>query len=162
MYSAKQLAYLALGTVVPGVALACVGQGGIPAATASYSNSEPIEVAAGQSFDGGMARYDRGSGACNEQNEGGESDTVFVLRAGATLSNVIIGADQAEGVYCIGGGCTIQNVWFEDVCEDAISVVSFPFLHKKKPNFVCFSNLHLQRGVVFSVAQSRFTNNSRF
>ena len=54
----------------------------------------------------------------------GESDTVFILRPGSTLRNVIIGADQAEGVYCLGGGCTIENVWFEDVCEDAISIVS--------------------------------------
>lgn len=58
----------------------------------------------------------------------GESDTVFVLRAGATLRNVIIGKDQAEGVYCLGGGCTIENVWFEDVCEDAISIVRAPRL----------------------------------
>lgn len=54
----------------------------------------------------------------------GQSDTVFVLRAGATLKNVVIGANQGEGVYCLGGGCTIENVWFEQVCEDAISIVS--------------------------------------
>ena len=54
----------------------------------------------------------------------GEADTVFVLSPGSTLKNVIIGPDQSEGIYCIGGGCTIENVWFEDVCEDAISIVS--------------------------------------
>jgi hypothetical protein len=53
----------------------------------------------------------------------GQADTVFILRQGATLRNAIIGPDQHEGVYCIGGGCTIENVWFEDVCEDAISIV---------------------------------------
>jgi hypothetical protein len=46
--------------------------------------------------------YDRGSGACSGQSEGGEKDTVFVLEDGATLRNVIIGKDQAEGVYCLG------------------------------------------------------------
>jgi hypothetical protein len=34
---------------------------------------------------------------------------------------VIIGADQSEGVYCLGS-CTLENLWFEDVCEDAISI----------------------------------------
>ena len=47
-------------------------------------------------------KYDRGSGACNNQVEGGEKDTVFVLEDGATLRNVIIGKDQAEGIYCKG------------------------------------------------------------
>jgi len=48
------------------------------------------------------SEYDRGSGACSGQNEGGEADTVFVLEDGATLRNVVIGKDQAEGVYCLG------------------------------------------------------------
>ena len=48
-------------------------------------------------------------------------DAVFYLQAGATLRNVIIGKDQAEGVHCYGP-CTLEYVWFEDVCEDAISV----------------------------------------
>jgi pectate lyase len=37
------------------------------------------------------------------------------------LRNVIIGADQGEGVYCLGS-CNLEFVWFEDVCEDAISI----------------------------------------
>lgn len=51
----------------------------------------------------------------------GEADTVFVLEDGATLKNVIIGADQKEGVYCLGS-CNLEFVWFEKVCEDAISI----------------------------------------
>lgn len=54
----------------------------------------------------------------------GEKDTAFVLEKGATLRNVIIGKTAGEGVYCLGGGCNIEFVWFEDVCEDAISIVS--------------------------------------
>lgn len=123
-YSKVLLASLALGLPA---ALACNGSNNMPSPSASYSNSEPIEVAEGEVFDGEGALYDRGEGACNEQEEGGQADTVFVLRAGATLRNVIIGKNQAEGVYCLGGGCTIENVWFEDVCEDAISIVSDNF-----------------------------------
>ncbi|KAH8434403.1 uncharacterized protein LDX57_012050 [Aspergillus melleus] len=104
-------------------ALACLGyEGGVPTPTASHSNSAVIEVAAGKVFDGGWARYDRGSGACKDQSEGDWKDAVFYLQSGATLKNVIIGKNQAEGVHC-NGPCTLEFVWFEDVCEDAISIV---------------------------------------
>lgn len=51
----------------------------------------------------------------------GEKDAVFVLEDGATLRNVVIGANQKEGVHCLGS-CNLEFVWFEDVCEDAISI----------------------------------------
>ena len=109
-------------------ALACLGyEGGIPTATGHFSNGNVIEVGSGEVFDGKWARYDRGSGACNNQNEGDWKDAVFLLHAGATLRNVIIGKDQAEGVHC-RGHCTLEFVWFEDVCEDAISIVSVSIL----------------------------------
>ncbi|BAE64286.1 unnamed protein product [Aspergillus oryzae RIB40] len=105
------------------VALACLGyEGGVPTPTAHYSNSAVIEIAAGEVFDAGWAKYDRGSGACGGQTEGDWKDDVFYLHSGATLKNVIIGADQSEGVHC-DGACTLEFVWFEDVCEDAISIV---------------------------------------
>ena len=55
----------------------------------------------------------------------GDSDAVFIVRAGGTLQNVIIGKNQKEGVHC-DGPCTLKFVWFEDVCEDAITIVSRP------------------------------------
>ncbi|KAF8711648.1 Pectate lyase, partial [Rhizoctonia solani] len=72
-------------------------------------------------FDGGLSRFDRGKGACSGQKEGGDKDAVFLLESGATLKNVVIGANQAEGVHC-KGPCNIYNVWFEAVCEDAITL----------------------------------------
>ncbi|KAL3421127.1 pectate lyase F [Phlyctema vagabunda] len=103
-------------------ALACLGYtGGLPTPTSTKTNSKVIEIAAGAVFDGGWAKYDRGSGACNDQAEGGDSDAVFLLRSGATLRNVIIGKNQAEGVHC-DGPCHLEFVWFEDVCEDAITI----------------------------------------
>lgn len=66
-------------------------------------------------FDGGMKKYDRGT-SCTGQSEGGDADAVFLVQSGGTLKNVIIGADQSEGVHCLGP-CTIQNVWWEAVCE---------------------------------------------
>jgi hypothetical protein len=38
------------------------------------------------------------------------------LEDGASLSNVIIGENQLEGIHC-EGSCTLTNVWFRDVCE---------------------------------------------
>ncbi|KAK0608960.1 Pectate lyase H [Lasiodiplodia hormozganensis] len=71
-------------------------------------------------FDGGMKKYDRGV-SCGGQEEGGDKDAVFLVQSGGTLKNVIIGKDQMEGVHCLGP-CTIQNVWWEDVCEDALTI----------------------------------------
>ncbi|KAG8919770.1 hypothetical protein FRC02_001386 [Tulasnella sp. 418] len=74
-------------------------------------------------FDGGMRRYDRAgsSGDCQGQSETGEDDAVFILQSGATIQNVIIGKAQAEGIHC-RGPCTVKNVWWADVCEDAITI----------------------------------------
>lgn len=69
-------------------------------------------------FDGGMVKFGRGV-SCSS-GEGGDSDAVFIVADGGSLSNVIIGADQIEGVHC-AGACTIENVWWEAVCEDALS-----------------------------------------
>lgn len=71
-------------------------------------------------FDGGMKTYGRGV-SCTGQAEGGSADAVFILKNGATLKNAIIGADQIEGVHC-EGSCTIENVWWAKVCEDALSL----------------------------------------
>ncbi|KAG8928663.1 hypothetical protein FRC01_005585 [Tulasnella sp. 417] len=91
-------------------------------ASSGYSALPTASVITG-TFDGGMERYDRAgsSGACQEQTETGEADAVFILQPGATIQNVVIGADQAEGIHC-RGPCTVKNVWWADVCEDAITI----------------------------------------
>jgi hypothetical protein len=79
-----------------------------------------MTIDTGESFDGNMMRFDRGT-PCGGQAEGGDSDAVFLLQNNSTLSNVIIGADQSEGIHCLGS-CTLNNVWWEDVCEDALTI----------------------------------------
>ncbi|MFI5891793.1 pectate lyase [Actinoplanes sp. NPDC051513] len=68
-------------------------------------------------FDGGNVEFigggDLGDGG---QDEG--QDPLFELADGATLANVIIGAPAADGVHC-KGSCTLRNVWWLDVGEDA-------------------------------------------
>lgn len=75
-----------------------------PSSPTSTSLSSPITVAAGATFTPSKSytKYDRGSGACSGQSEGGDSDAVFLLEEGATLSHVVIGKNQAEGVHCLG------------------------------------------------------------
>lgn len=85
----------------------------LPESKGSETFSEPKEVT--DVFDGGMKTYGRGV-ECTGQEEGGESDAVFIIKEGGTLKNAIIGADQIEGVHC-QGACTVENVWWESVCE---------------------------------------------
>jgi hypothetical protein len=61
-----------------------------PEASGSSVLDAVMTIAAGESFDGGNYMYDRGV-SCTGQEEGGDSDAVFILEAGASLSNVIIG-----------------------------------------------------------------------
>ncbi|PNS17044.1 hypothetical protein CAC42_5008 [Sphaceloma murrayae] len=91
----------------------------IPASKGTVNYSAPQKVSG--VFDGGMKTYGRAGVKCDGQSEGGQADTVFLLSSGATLQNAIIGANQKEGVYCLGS-CTIKNVWWTDVCEDALSI----------------------------------------
>ncbi|PVI05953.1 polysaccharide lyase family 3 protein [Periconia macrospinosa] len=90
----------------------------IPASKGSVTYSK-VQTVSG-TFDGGMKTYGRGK-SCTGQAEGGDADAVFLLENGATLKNAIIGKDQAEGVHC-KGSCTIENVWWAAVCEDALSL----------------------------------------
>lgn len=80
----------------------------------------PQTIAAGESFDGAGATFDRGV-SCTGQEEGGDSDAVFILESGASISNVVIGPNQIEGIHCFGG-CTLENVVWTAVCEDAFTI----------------------------------------
>ena len=85
----------------------------LPDSKGSETFDEPKEIT--DVFDGGMKTYGRGV-ECTGQDEGGESDAVFIIKEGGTLKNAIIGFDQIEGVHC-QGACTVENVWWEAVCE---------------------------------------------
>ncbi|KAG7117659.1 pectate lyase E like protein [Verticillium longisporum] len=65
--------------------------------------------------------FDRGR-SCEFGLDVSVEEPVFVLEDGASISNVIIGARQVYGVSC-KGSCTLTNVWFRDVCEDAIAAL---------------------------------------
>lgn len=85
---------------------------GFPTPTGQVTVNATIAVSG--TLDGGLRRYCCiGDGGQNESQ-----DPMFDLASGATLQNVIIGAPAGDGVHC-GGPCTLRNVWWEDVGEDA-------------------------------------------
>ena len=101
-----------------------------PTSTKTVTLSSPITVDEGQTFDGFQQNnnqwvtYERGIkglGDCTNI-EGGSTDPCFILKKGATLKNVILGANSIEHVHCTGDGCTVQNVYWVDVCEDALTL----------------------------------------
>ncbi|KAF2125343.1 polysaccharide lyase family 3 protein [Dothidotthia symphoricarpi CBS 119687] len=106
-----------------GAALSSLGASqtlNIPTRVGSIVSLASPSVISG-SKDMGNKEYDRGR-ACNTDDDTGSDNAVFILEDGATLSNVIIGINQLEGVHC-KASCTLKNVWFRDVCEDAISAL---------------------------------------
>jgi hypothetical protein len=65
-------------------------------------------------FDGHLARYyGLGDGGTSEHQQ-----PIFVVENGGTVKNVIIGDPAGDGIHCLGS-CTLENVWWEDVGEDA-------------------------------------------
>ncbi|TPQ23634.1 pectate lyase [Streptomyces sporangiiformans] len=89
--------------------------GAWPTATAGRTVSATIEVSG--SYDGGLRRYS-GSGALGSDGQDEDQGPLFELADGAVLQNVILGSPAADGVHCLGS-CTLRNVWWEDVGEDA-------------------------------------------
>ena len=86
--------------------------GGWPTPTGQVSVDGTVSVSG--TFDGGMRRYCCIGDGSQEEDQ----DPMFQLASGATLQNVIIGAPAGDGVHC-SGPCTLRNVWWEDVGEDA-------------------------------------------
>jgi hypothetical protein len=111
-YAAGLVAALSVAAVVPVTSASATT---VPGNTGSIALGA-TKVVSG-TFDGGMKRYygtgDLGSGG---QSEG--QDPLFDLPNGGTLKNVILGSPAADGVHC-EATCTLQNVWWEDVGEDA-------------------------------------------
>ncbi|MGW0463834.1 pectate lyase [Streptomyces sp. NPDC003027] len=84
---------------------------------AKDSKPVPSTIEVSGPYDGGMKRF-YGTGGLGSGGQDEDQGPIFVLKDGAVLKNVIIGSPAADGVHCLGS-CTLQNVWWEDVGEDA-------------------------------------------
>ncbi|MEV8564057.1 pectate lyase [Streptomyces sp. NPDC051322] len=90
-----------------------------PSPWPTNNGSKPVTatIPVSGTYDGGMKRF-YGSGDLGTGGQSEDQDPIFNLKDGATLKNVILGSPAADGVHC-AGSCTLQNVWWEDVGEDA-------------------------------------------
>jgi hypothetical protein len=111
--------------IIVGATVLALGAAGIVGAHLAAADPPPATgqttltqtMAVSGNFDGGNRRFIGGG----DLGDGGQSegqDPLFRLAAGATLQNVIIGAPAADGVHC-QATCTLRNVFWEDVGEDA-------------------------------------------
>jgi pectate lyase len=90
-----------------------------PTPTSPQPVPQTIKVSGG-SYDGGMKRF-YGTGELGSGGQNEDQGPIFELAANSTLRNVILGAPAADGVHCLGT-CTLENVWWEDVGEDAATL----------------------------------------
>ena len=106
---------LTVTALVTGTALSTADAATWPTATSSVGTGSTISVSGTKDY--GYARY-YGTGDLGTDGQDEDQGPIFELADGATLKNVIIGSPAADGVHCLGS-CTLQNVWWEDVGEDA-------------------------------------------
>jgi hypothetical protein len=71
-------------------------------------------------FDGGLKRY-VGVGALGGDGQEEDMPAIMRLAPGTVLKNVVIGKPASDGIHC-DGTCYLQNVWWEDVGEDAATL----------------------------------------
>ena len=99
------------------------GSSGVEFPKASASPTvvnEPIVVKKGEEFDGKGRTFTAGS----KLGDGGQSENqrpLFILEDGASLKNVVIGDNGADGVH-LYGDAKVDNVHWTDVGEDALTV----------------------------------------
>ncbi|WPC72821.1 pectate lyase [Vibrio porteresiae] len=82
--------------------------------------NDTIVVKAGETFDGKGQTFTAGSAL----GDGGQSESqkpIFQLEDGASLKNVVIGENGADGVH-VYGDAKIDNVHWSNVGEDALTI----------------------------------------
>jgi hypothetical protein len=92
-----------------------------PASNGSKNLGSGISVGSGEVYDGGMALHEGSLEDCTTGNQ----DTVEPLidvADGGTVKNIVFGKNIGDGIHC-NGSCTIENVWFPYVCDDAVSAL---------------------------------------
>jgi hypothetical protein len=71
-------------------------------------------------YDGGGALHE---GNLNDCTLGDQKSTNAIIEVanGGSVKNVIFGKNIGDGIHCLGS-CTIDNVWFPYICDDAITI----------------------------------------
>lgn len=102
------------------------GSGGITGATcgsggSTVNVSSTIIVSSG-TYDGGCKVFNATS-ALGDGSQGEGQKPVFRVENGATLKNVVLGNNAADGIHFYNGG-TIDNIRWTNVGEDAMTIKS--------------------------------------
>ncbi|SHO55710.1 Pectate lyase A precursor [Vibrio quintilis] len=82
--------------------------------------NEPIVVKAGETFDGKGKTFT----ASSKLGDGGQSEDqkpLFILEDGASLKNVVLGDNEADGIH-VRGDAKLDNVHWTNVGEDALTM----------------------------------------
>ncbi|MEV0909910.1 pectate lyase [Streptomyces hokutonensis] len=106
---------LSLGMIMASGALSPASAATWPTASGSQAVTSTISVSGTKDY--GMLRL-YGSGDLGTGSQDEDQGPILELAPGAVVKNVIIGSPAADGIHCLGA-CTLQNVWWEDVGEDA-------------------------------------------
>jgi hypothetical protein len=111
----RRMTRMMVAGAVAVAAVAAVTTSQLASAAETTTVTETIQVTG--TFDGQDGVFIGGG----ELGDGGQSegqDALFELADGATLANVTLGSPAADGVHC-SGSCTLKNVSWQDVGEDA-------------------------------------------
>ncbi len=92
-----------------------------PTANGSTNLGGGITVAGGEVYDGEMKVHEGSLNNCATGDQD-STDPLIEVADGGTVRNVIMGTNVGDGIHCLGS-CTIENVWFPNVCDDAISAL---------------------------------------
>ena len=113
----KKLAGL---VVLSGLVAGLSGQAFPEKASAAEIVHQTIVVEKGKTYDGKGQRFTAGPELGDGSQKEGQKP-IFKVEDGATLKNVVLGAPAADGVHTYGNA-SINNVVWEDVGEDALTV----------------------------------------
>lgn len=94
----------------------------LPAYTSSTTVNSTITITGTKDY--GMQRLCANASTLGPGDQSEDQSPVIMMAKNAVLKNVIIGGSgcsAADGVHCESGSCTLENVWFGDVGEDAIT-----------------------------------------
>ncbi len=71
-------------------------------------------------YDGKGALHE---GTLNDCSIGDQDSTNAIIEVanGGSVKNVIFGKKVGDGIHCLGS-CTIDNVWFPYICDDAVTI----------------------------------------
>ena len=89
-----------------------------PTASGSATISSTMSVT---NYDGGMKTVQGTLDDCSVNGQG-STNAIFEVADGGSVKNVIFGTKIGDGIHCLGT-CTIENVWFPYICDDAITML---------------------------------------